>query len=454
MKRFVLEKLKKWRRKPDRKPLIIHGARQVGKTWLMKEFGKTQYKSVAYIGFEKNKRMENLFSGDMDTERLLIGLEAEARQKIIPGKTLIIFDEIQECPNALTSLKYFNENMSKYDIIAAGSSLGVFLHKGVSFPVGKVDFIDLHPMSFCEFLDAMGEEKLCEVLDSLDFDLIKVFKEKFISYLRTYLYIGGMPEAVRSFVSNHDFLAVREIQKKILQSYENDFSKHIPKEQIQKVSQIWNSIPVQLARENKKFIYKEVKKGASTKTFEYALEWLIRSGLIHRIARIAKPAIPLKGYESESGAFKLFMVDVGLMAAQAEVDSQAILEGDKLFIEFKGALTEQFVCQEMKALKDVHLAYWANEASARAEIDFILQFKCQIIPVEVKSSTNLRARSLSIYREKFQPKVEIRTSQADFKITNNLCIVPLYALGKLKQIIDHFRNAEQILTQDGSDKLP
>ncbi|MDR0742149.1 MAG: ATP-binding protein [Puniceicoccales bacterium] len=446
MKRFALEKLKKWQERSDKKPLIIHGARQVGKTWLMKKFGKTQYKNVAYICFEKNERMENLFSGDMDTKRLLIGLEAETRQKIIPLKTLVIFDEIQECPNALTSLKYFNENVPEYDITAAGSLLGIFLHKGVSFPVGKVDFMDLHPISFCEFLEAMGEKKFCKMLDNLSFDLIKVFREKFLSYLRMYFYIGGMPEAVQSFVSNRDFLKVREIQKKILRSYENDFSKHIPKDQIQKVSQIWNSIPAQLAKENKKFVYSEVKKGARAKTFEYALEWLIRGGLIYRVARVTKPAIPLKSYEGESGAFKLFMVDIGLMAAQAEVDSRAILEGDRLFTEFKGALSEQFVCQELKTLEDIYLAYWANEAPAQAEVDFVLQFNCQVIPVEVKSVTNLRAKSLPIYHERFQPEVEIRTSQADFKITDNLCDVPLYALDKLKQIIDHFCKTKQILT--------
>ncbi|MDR1054128.1 MAG: ATP-binding protein [Planctomycetaceae bacterium] len=438
MKRLALATLEKWKNRIGHKPLIIHGARQVGKTWLMKEFGCMNYKNIAYVGFEKNERMRTLFSGDMDTKRLLIGLYAETQQKIVPGETLIIFDEIQECPNALTALKYFNENIPEYDIIAAGSLLGVFLHEGVSFPVGKVEFMDLCPMSFCEFLDAMGEEKLCELLDDRDWKLIEVFKDKFLSYLRLYFYIGGMPEAVNSFANKHDFMEVRLIQKEILKSYENDFSKHIPRDQLQKVSLIWNSIPIQLAKENKKFKYKDVKKGSSATTFEYAVEWLARSGLIYRIARISKPAIPLKGYEWQSGAFKLFMVDVGLMAAQAEVDSRAILEGDALFTEFKGSLTEQFVCQELKTLDDIYLAYWANEAPAQAELDFILQLGNQIIPIEVKASTNLRAKSLSVYREKFQPKVEIRTSSADYKKTNNLFDIPLYALKYLKEIVtDH-----------------
>ena len=435
MKRFALENLKNWKEKPDKKPLLIHGARQVGKTWLMQEFGKKYYKNVAYIWFEDNVRMKNLFADDLDPKRLLIGLEAETHQKIIPGETLIIFDEIQACPKVLTSLKYWSEDAPEYDIVAAGSMLGIFLHEGVSFPVGKVDFMDLRPMSYCEFLGAMGEEQLCKLLEDRDWKLIKVFRDKFLSYLRLYFYIGGMPEVVQSFVNKKDLFEARAIQKKILKSYEGDFSKHIPGIEILKVSQMWNSIPAQLAKENKKFIYKEVKKGASSKTFEFALEWLVRCGLIHRIARISKPAMPLKSYENESGAFKLFLVDVGLMSAMAEVDSRAILEGDALFTEFKGALTEQFVCQELKTLDDVYIAYWTNEAPSLAGIDFFLQIEGRIIPMEAKSTFNLRAKSLAIYRKKFQPTIEIRTSQADYKKTDNLFDIPLYALGELKKII-------------------
>jgi predicted AAA+ superfamily ATPase len=435
MKRQALENLKKWKNHSERKPLIIQGARQVGKTWLMKEFGRSMYKSVAYIWFENNERMTGLFSGDMDTDRLLLGLEVESRQKILPGETLIIFDEIQSCPNALTSLKYFNENMPQYDIIAAGSLLGVFLHEGVSFPVGKVEFMKLYPMNFCEFLDAIGEIKLCDILESCNFELIKVFKDKFISYLRMYFYVGGMPEAVKKFAIDRDFSIAREVQKQILQSYSEDFSKHVPKSQIQKVIQIWDSIPYQMAKENKKFIYKEVRKGASAKTFETSLEWLIKSGLIHRVSRVSKPAMPLKGYADSTGAFKLFLCDVGLISAMSRLDVQALLEGDALFTEFKGALTEQYVCQELQLLDDIDIAYWVNEAPAQAEIDFILQIGMQIIPLEVKSSTNLKAKSLSVYREKFHPKTEIRASLADYKKTDNLYDIPLYALGKLKEII-------------------
>jgi predicted AAA+ superfamily ATPase len=439
MKRLALKNLIKWKHKSEHKPLVIQGARQVGKTWLMKEFGRTQYRNVAYVWFENNSRMAALFSGDMDTERLLLGLETETRQKIIPGKTLIVFDEIQACPNALTSLKYFNENLPQYDIVAAGSLLGVFLHEGVSFPVGKVEFMKLYPMNFCEFLDARGEEQLCGLLEERDWEMIKVFKDRFMSYLRMYFYIGGMPEAVQKFVTHKDFNMARDVQEQILVAYAEDFSKHVPRAQIQKVMQIWNSIPYQLAKENKRFFYSEVEKGARANSFETALEWLVKSGLIHRVPRVSKPAMPLKGYAPASGAFKLFMCDVGLMSALSKVDVRTQLEGDALFTEFKGALTEQFVCQELKLMNDMDMAYWANEAPARAEIDFILQLGRQIIPLEVKSSTNLKAKSLSVYRKKFQPKIELRTSLADYKKTDNLLDVPLYTLGFVKEIIEESR---------------
>jgi predicted AAA+ superfamily ATPase len=436
MKRQSMQDLIKWKNSIGHKPLIIQGARQVGKTWIMKEFARMQYENVAYIWFEKNARMAFLFSGDMDTQRLLLGLEAEVQHKITPGKTLIIFDEIQACPNALTALKYFNENAPEYDIIAAGSLLGVFLHEGTSFPVGKVEFLNLHPMNFCEFLAAMGEERLCELLDKQDWDMINVFNDKFIYYLRLYFYVGGMPEVVKKFVENKDFETVRKTQQDILTAYKEDFSNHVPKAHIQKVVQIWESVPYQLAKENKKFVYSDVQSGARASTYETALEWLIRGGLIHRVSRISKSALPLKGYANASAAFKLFMVDVGLLSAMSRLDVRTILEGNALFTEFKSALTEQFVCQELRAIPDdFDIAYWANEAPARAEIDFVLQVGTQVIPMEVKSSINLKSRSLSIYREKFQPKIEIRTSLADYKKTDNLIDVPLYALGGLKKLI-------------------
>ena len=435
MERTALKSLVKWKNKPDHKPLIIQGVRQVGKTWLMREFGRLFYKNTAYIRFEKNERMAELFSGDLDTEQLMAGLEIEVRQKIVSGDTLIIFDEIQACPNALTSLKYFNENIPQYDIIAAGSLLGVFLHEGVSFPVGKIEFMKLYPISFLEFLDAIGEEQLQKLLESHDWQMIQVFREKFIYFLRMYFYIGGMPEAIVKYMENRDFAAAREVQKQILQAYEEDFSKHIPKTDIQKTNQIWNSIPYQLAKENKKFVYSEVQKGSSAKTYEIALEWLIKSGLVHRISRVSKPAMPLRSYASTSGAFKLFLCDVGLVSAMSNLDVQALLEGDALFTEFKGALTEQFVCQELKMMEDIDTAYWANEPPGNAEIDFILQCGRQIIPLEVKASTNLKAKSLSVYTKKFRPQTAIRASLANYKKTEYLIDIPLYAISQLKEIM-------------------
>jgi predicted AAA+ superfamily ATPase len=435
MKRKAMETLIKWKNKRGHKPLIIHGARQVGKTWLLKEFGRTNYKNVAYIYFEDNRRMTALFSEDLNPKRILLGLENEVGHKIVPQETLIIFDEIQACPKALTSLKYFQENTPEYDIIAAGSLLGIFLHERISFPVGKVEFAELYPMSFCEFLKAIGEEHFSELLEKQDWEMIKIFKNKFMTSLRTYFYVGGMPEAVLKFVEEKDFNAVREIQKHILEAYSTDFSKHIPKMQIGKVSQIWDSIPYQLAKENKKFVYSEVQRGARANTFEFALEWLIKGGLIHRIPRASKPALPLKGYANSTGAFKLFFCDIGLLSAMSRLEARVLLEGDALFTEFKGALTEQFVCQELKLSNDIEIAYWANDHPARGEIDFIIQHEMQIIPIEVKSSTNLKAKSLQVYREKFHPQIEIRTSLADYKKTNNLYDIPLYALGELKKKI-------------------
>ena len=432
MKRIALETLRKWKTRPGHKPIIINGARQVGKTWLMKEFGRAEYKKTAYIMFEKNLRMQELFAGDMDVRRILTGLELETGEKINPKDTLIMFDEIQECPAALTSLKYFNENAPEYDIAAAGNLLGVSLHPGTSFPVGKVEFMRLYPLCFSEFLLAMGEEQLKTLLDACDWELIRVFKDKFTSYLKMYFYIGGMPEVVSEFSTGNDFNTARQIQQRILDAYEQDFSKHIPTGHIQRVRQLWASIPSQLAKENKKFVFKEVQKGATVSTFETALNWLESCGLIHKINRLSKAVQPIKGYEN-TGAFKLFLCDAGLLSAMAALDAKIILDGSALFTEFKGALTEQYVCQEMKCFNNAEIAYWTNEG-ATAEIDFVVQLGSAIIPVEVKAATNLKAKSLPVYREKFHPKIEVRTSLADYKKTENLLDIPLYALGRLPTI--------------------
>jgi len=428
-----MEELINWKAKPAHKPLLIHGIRQVGKTWLMKEFGSTYYENTSYIVFEKNHRIQELFSKDLDVKRILTGLEIESGKKIEPHNTLIIFDEIQECPGALTSLKYFNENAPEYDIIAAGSLLGVFLHKNVSFPVGKVEFLNMYPLNFSEFLLALNEVKLYELVNNCDWELIKIFRDKLIMFLKMYFFTGGMPEVVYQFSKNHDFNAARQIQHNILDSYQHDFSKHIPINDLQKTRLIWDSIYVQLSKDNKKFIYKNVHKNAIASSFENSLGWLENCGLVHKIPRVSKPALPLKGY-ANTGAFKLFLCDIGLLCAISGLDAKTILEGDTLFTEFKGVLAEQYACQEMKHFKNTEIAYWTND-SATAEIDFILQLEGQIIPVEVKSSINLKAKSLSVYREKFQPRTEIRTSLSNFNKNGNLFDIPLYSLSELKKII-------------------
>jgi predicted AAA+ superfamily ATPase len=339
---------------------------------------------------------------------------------------LLIFDEIQECPNAIAALKFFCENNPDIHIIAAGSLLGVFLHPEVSFPVGKVEFLHLYPLSFYEFLLALGENGLCELLDKKDEKLISVFRDKFIDKLKTYFFVGGMPEVVQCFVNEKDFAEARRIQEQILESYLNDFSKHIPPAQIQKVKQIWNAVPALLAKENKKFMYKEVQKGASAKTYEAALEWLENSGLIHQVFRVSKPGVPLKSYEDKS-AFKIYSIDIGLLSAMSFLNAKIILEGDSMFTEFKGALAEQFALQELKAA-GVKVAYWVNEG-ASAEVDFLLQtMENGIVPLEVKASTNLKAKSLKVYNEKFSPKLMLRASLAGFAEHGVLKDVPLYAI--------------------------
>ena len=433
MRRIAIEILNNWKKKPGHKPMIIHGIRQAGKTWLMKDFGCNFYENTAYILFEKNPRMLDLFSKDFDVRRILTGLELETGIKITPHNTLIIFDEIQECPDALTSLKYFNENLPEYDIVAAGSLLGVFLHEGVSFPVGKVEFMNLYPMGFSEFLQALGEDKLDDLVKSRDWEMINVFREKLIFLLKMYFYTGGMPEVVLQFSKDRDFNLARKIQTDILASYQQDFSKHIPANDLQKTCQIWDSIPVQLSRENKKFVYKTVQKNATASIFEVSLGWLENCGLVHKVSRVSKPALPLKGY-ANTGAFKLFLCDIGLYCAMSGLEARTILEGDALFTEFKGALTEQYVCQEIKLIENTTIAYWTNESST-AEVDFVLQMDGRIIPIEVKSSINLKAKSLLVYRQKFLPKTEIRTSLANYNKTGNLLDIPLYALSELKRVI-------------------
>ena len=426
MYRIAIEKLYKWKNSKRRKPLIIEGARQVGKTWLMKEFGKQAYADTVYINFDSNSRMADLFSADLDTDRLIMGLELYAGRKINPDNTLLIFDEVQEVPRALASLKYFYENAPQYHIVCAGSLLGIALHQGTSFPVGKVDFLKLYPLSFSEFLMATGNERFAELLKNQDYEMITSFKQTYIDAMKHYYFIGGMPEAVQSFAESKDFNEVRAIQKRILAAYEQDFSKHAPNEIVPKIRMLWNSIPSQLARENKKFIYGLVREGGRAREYETAIMWLSDCGLVHKVSRVNAAGIPLKAYE-DLKAFKLFIVDVGLLGCMTGLRQRTLLDGDDLFVEFKGALTEQYVCQQLKTIEDLGVYYYTNDRGS-CEIDFVVDTGEQIVPIEVKAETNLRAKSLKTYRERFEPELSVRTSMADYKKEDWLLNLPLYAI--------------------------
>ena len=433
MRRTKMTELIAWKNSGSRKPLIIRGARQVGKTWLMQEFGNTQYAQTIYLNFEKNKRLKALFADDFDIKRVIIALQAESGLTIHAENTLLIFDEIQFVPEAITALKYFQEDVTGYNIVSAGSLLGVALHSDISFPVGKVVFMDLYPLTFLEFLDAIGESALAEILHSADWKLITAYKSKYIEWLRQYYYVGGMPEAVLKFSENSNFKEVRDVQKQILEAYEQDFSKHAPVNIVPRIRMLWNSIPSQLAKENRKFIYGIIKEGSRAKDYEIALSWLIDCGQVHKVCRATKPAIPLKAYEDRN-AFKLFLVDIGLLAAMGDIDAKTLLEGSKIFSEFKGALTEQFVFQQLHSTDEYILYYWSAERST-SEVDFLVQYNGGVVPIEVKAEENLQAKSLKVYMEKYSPKVSIRTSMSDFRKQDRLTNLPLYAISELKGII-------------------
>lgn len=418
--------LVRWKNKKRRKPLIIHGARQVGKTWLMKEFGKQYFDKVIYISFDHNEHMRNVFSLDFDMERIISALRIEAGEVFQAEGTLLIFDEIQEIPAALTSLKYFCENVPQYYIVAAGSLLGMALHEGTSFPVGKVEFLNLYPMNFREFLMAAGKEDLSRILEEGDYALMNAYAGVYTEWLRKYYYVGGMPEAVQCYFDTDDTAEVREIQKQLLLYYENDFSKHAPKELIPRIQMVWNSILTQLAKENRKFIYGIVREGARARDFEIAIQWLSDYGLILRSYRVKKPGMPLNAYMEQS-SFKMFMLDVGLLAAKGNLSAKALLEGTAIFEEFKGSLTEQYVAQEL-AGRGIALYYYSTENSS-GEIDFVVQASKDCIPVEVKAEENLRAKSLRAYCAKYKPAIAVRTSMSDYREQDWMINVPLYVVG-------------------------
>lgn len=426
MKRLALQQLIDWKNKSDRKPLILNGARQVGKTWLLHEFARLEYKKEAYVICRKNELARQLFSQDFNVERILRGLRAITSVDITPADTLIILDEVQDIPEALEALKYFKEEAPEYHIAVAGSLLGISLHSDVSFPVGKINVINMYPLNFEEFLMAKGEEEACKLLATRDFATINLLHEKFTDLLREYYYVGGMPEAVLKYVETGALQEVRNIQLEILQGYDLDFSKHAPREQVPRIRMVWNSIPSQLFKENKKYIYGALRKGARANDFELAIQWLNNSGLIYKVPRCTKPELPLPVYEDLS-AFKLYMLDIGLMGAMVNAAPAQVLLRNDIFKEYKGGMTEQYVLQQMKS-KGIAPIYYHNTNDSRLELDFIIQRGGEMIPIEVKAEGNVRANSLTALLTRNPQLHALRYSMLPYKQQGNLTNIPLYAV--------------------------
>ncbi len=434
MKRHALGKLKQWMEKSNRKPLVLSGARQVGKTWLLKEFGKTCFAKTAYVSFDKTESAKSLFEGGFDLHGILSGLQAICETEITPGDTLIVLDEIQLCPAALKSLKYWQEDADDYCVAAAGSLIGLSLAEGAGYPVGKTNSLTLYPMSFLEFLSAIGEDKLADLVRETNWNVLGAFHETLVRRLREYLFVGGMPSAVSAYSENRSFSAAREEQLEVLSDYNRDFSKHAPKVQVPRIRAIWRSLPTQLAKEDKRFVMTDVEvagKKARSRDLKDPFEWLEAAGLAYRVWDVAKPNIPLDSYRKS--IFKLFGLDVGLLGAQSRLSAKAVVEGSRVFTEFKGALTEQFVQQEIRAEADVIPFYWSAPDS-RAEVDFLVETDDGVVPVEVKAERNLQAKSLKRYAELFAPEFSLRTSMAEWCQHGKLHDIPLYAIGQLKNI--------------------
>lgn len=425
MKRSIYSSLKKWKDSPTRKPLILQGARQVGKTYILKEFGAREYSEVVYINCDDNNDMQNMFV-DYDVDRIIRSLSAISGVSIKPSTTLLILDEIQEVERGLASLKYFCEKAPEYHVAVAGSLLGITLHEGTSFPVGKVDMLYMYPMDFEEFLLAMGKEQLVELLRSNSWAALTPLRGMLTELLRQYYFVGGMPEAVKTYVERGDIWEVRSIHSKIIDAYRNDMSKHVPKQQVQRINMVWNSIPSQLARDNKKFIYGALRKGARANDFEIAIQWLVDSGLVHKVHRISKPVVPLKFYE-DMASFKLFLLDCGLLGALSETPPEQILIGDNVFEEYKGAFTENYVLQQLKSLPRTFVYYYSNDNST-LEIDFVVQHEAHVIPIEVKAEENLRAKSLRQFVTDNSGLHGVRFSMSDYREQDWLTNVPLWAV--------------------------
>ena len=426
MERFVYQKLIEWKNRDARKPLVLNGARQVGKTWLLHEFASREYRQEAYVNCRKNDMARQIFVQDFDIERILRALRALSGVDITPGDTLVVLDEIQDIPEALESLKYFKEDAPEYHVAVAGSLLGLSLHEGTSYPVGQVDEINVYPMSFEEFLLAKGDSELLKLLQERDYSTINLVHDKYVDLLRQYYYVGGMPEAVLAYVETGALKEVRKIQQDILRGYDRDFSKHAPKELVPRIRMVWKSIPSQLFKENKKFIYGALRKGSRAKDFELAIEWLVDSGLVYQIHRCTKPALPLSIYEDLS-AFKLYLEDVGLLGAMVNVDPKQVLVANTIFSEYKGGMTEQYVLQQMVSHGTDPIYYHTSDES-RLEIDYVVQYDAQLLPIEVKAEGNVRANSLTRLLKDNPDMKAVRYSMLPYKEQAQMTNIPLYAI--------------------------
>lgn len=436
MKRDAIKDLYEWKKRVERKPLMLLGARQVGKTWLMKAFAKEAYEKSVYVNLEDDDLLRRIFEKDFDVERILMALQLASGVNI-DEDTLIMFDKIQEAPRGVMALKYFYEKAPQYQVMAAGSLLGVALHAHDTFPVGKVEFLYLYPLSFDEFLMAVGNERWVDLLRSADWDMMNALQDKLVEYLRQYYYVGGMPEVVESFVNERDLSKVRRLQLNILDAYDRDFSKHAPAAEVPRIRMVWKSVPAQLSKENRKFIYGQIKTGARAKDFELAIEWLLDAGLVYKVNRVKKAALPLSAYE-DFGAFKLFLLDTGLLCAMSNMPAQALLDGNMLFAEFKGALTEQYVLQQLKTIRELGVFYWSADNS-QGELDFLLQHGMEIIPVEVKAEENLQSKSLRFFVQRNAGLHGLRLSMSPYREQDWMTNCPLYAVSALFKVQEQFK---------------
>lgn len=440
-----MQSLLNWKNSPRRKPLVLQGARQVGKTWAIRELARTEFAAIAYVDFLADEDMHSVFEGSLEPRRLLDAITLHTGVNADTPNTLVVFDEVQECPRALMSLKSFQQERPDIPLIAAGSLLGVALHgrsksksvrtgdKGVSFPVGKVDHLLMHPMTFTEYLRGVGQDRMAALIDARDESLMGAFAERFTEELRRYMYVGGMPEAVQTFADEHDYNGVRSVQNRLLTDYELDFSKYATPQLTERIRLVWRSLPGQLSRENKKFLYAAVKPGARARGYEEALQWLADAGLVLKVNRIRKPGLPLSAYE-DLGAFKLYLLDVGLLGAASRLDASTIVEGNRLFTEFKGSLAENYVCQSLVASNKVVPYYWSAENST-GEVDFVYDYSNRVVPVEAKAEVNLRAKSLRTFVAKYGLEPGIRLSLAGFDRQSWVTNIPLYAADLLPDFV-------------------